>query len=521
MIRQPAIKRSNRGLQKASTYSLPAPVRGWNARDALASMKESDAVVMENWYPSATTVDLRKGSVDWATGADFNPLTLMSWNGSSSSKMFAATSSAIYDVTSNAPIGAAESGIAVTDGMFSFVNFSVAGGAYLIAVNGVDKLKLYDGSTWKDIDNTSTPAITGLSTTLLSYTAVIHRRVWFVQKGSTSAWYLPTASIGGALAEFPLGQVFSQGGYLVALASWTIDGGDGTDDYTVFLSSQGEAIVYKGTDPASATTFAKVGSYALGEPISNRCFQKYGGDLLVLCREGLLPLSKSVQSSTISYAPSLTSQISTAFNEATAAYRNNPGWTCCSFPQGSFVFVNVPISTNYAEQYVMNSLTGAWCKFTGLNATDWLVFEEKLYFSRAGKVCQAWVGSSDSGAAIRGKVMQAYSSLRNLARNKHNKLVRPLIKNNGAVTIKVSLDTDYQFANTLPADVPVAVSGALWDSAVWDSAVWASNGTYHREWLTVVAPEFYTAAFLLQCTAVNATIQWTATDFVYEVGGVL
>ena len=52
----------------ASTASIPAPVGGLNARDSLANMAPTDAVVMENWYPTTTSVDVRKGYQPWSTG---------------------------------------------------------------------------------------------------------------------------------------------------------------------------------------------------------------------------------------------------------------------------------------------------------------------------------------------------------------------------------------------------------------------------------------------------------------------
>ena len=55
----------------STTRTKPAPVRGWNARDAIASMNEADAVTLDNWFPSAADVMLRKGSAEhpWE-GAD-------------------------------------------------------------------------------------------------------------------------------------------------------------------------------------------------------------------------------------------------------------------------------------------------------------------------------------------------------------------------------------------------------------------------------------------------------------------
>lgn len=521
MIRQPLLgKPSGRGLQKAATASLPAPVGGWNVRDPLAAMSPKDAILLENWFPKANDVELRPGCQAWATSFPAPPLTLMPWNGPSSGKLFAATATGIYDATAGAAVGASLTPL--TSGYLQYTNFQVAGGQYLVAVNGLDKLKLYNGATWADIDSTTTPAITGLATTSLSSVAVASRRLWFVQVNSSSAWYLPVASVGGALTEFPLGAVFSRGGCLVAIGTWTIDGGDGADDYTVFISSEGEVAVYKGTDPASATTFAKVGIYYIGEPIGKNCFCKYGGDLLVLCQNGLFPLSKALQSSTVNRSTALTAKIDTAFTEAAALYGTNPGWQVVVYPQGSFILVNIPVSTGYTIQYAMNSITGAWCVFKGWYAAAWEVFNEDLYFASDTKTAKAWTSQSDFGAAIVGKCKQAYSYFGQSARQKHFKLVRPLIAVSGGVTLSIGFDIDYAVteAASTTATLP-PVLGDVWNSGHWDSAVWASSSETKREWATVFVKECYAAAFRLQVSTNSVSLKWSATDFVYEVGGVL
>ena len=520
MIRQPLLRKSpGRGLQKAATASLPAPVGGWNARDPLAAMSPKDAIVLENWFPKAADVELRPGCQQWASGFVQQPLTLFPWNGPSTNKFFASTNAGIYDVTAGAAIGASVS--ALTNGYVQYTNFTVAGGSYLVVVNGQDKLKLYDGTTWQDIDSASTPAITGLATTSLKNVAVIKKRLWFVQKNSMSAWYLPTASIGGALTEFPMGQVFGRGGYLVAIGTWTIDGGNGSDDYAVFMSSEGEVAVYKGTDPASSTTWTHVGTYYIGEPLGTNCFCKYGGDLLILCQNGLFPLSKALQSATVDRSSALTAKIDTAFTEAATLYGQNTGWQVIAYPQGSFVLVNIPITATYTQQYVMNSITGAWCKFTGWLANAWEVFNETLYFASDTRTAKACTGRDDFGAAIVGRAQQAYSYFGARARQKHFKLVRPIVNIDGNVTLQLGMDTDYAVSEFTSITTASPTLGYLWDTAQWDQVAWGPDSETKREWATIFAKECYAGAFRLQCATTSVSLKWSATDFVYEKGGVL
>ena len=46
---------------QANVASLPPPVGGWNARDALANMAPTDAVTLDNLFPGVSSVTLRGG----------------------------------------------------------------------------------------------------------------------------------------------------------------------------------------------------------------------------------------------------------------------------------------------------------------------------------------------------------------------------------------------------------------------------------------------------------------------------
>lgn len=44
--------------QNAEVQSVPAPVGGWNARDSLANMEITDAVQLENMFPTVNSVEI-------------------------------------------------------------------------------------------------------------------------------------------------------------------------------------------------------------------------------------------------------------------------------------------------------------------------------------------------------------------------------------------------------------------------------------------------------------------------------
>jgi hypothetical protein len=482
-------------------------------------MPPTDAIILDNFFPSATEVALRHGIANWATGFASPPKALLPWNGPTSSKLFAAADNGIFDVTANAAIGAAAA--TITSGLVSWVNFSIIGGNYLVSVNGVDKLQLYNGAAWSAIDGVSVPAITGLATTTLRTVSVSCRRLWFTTTGSLSAWYLPVASIGGALLEFPLGQVFGRGGYLINITTWTIDGGDGSDDLTVFATSEGEVAVYKGTDPDFSTTFSKIGVYYIGEPLGRNCFCKYGGDILYLSQNGLFPLSKALQTASIDRSAALTSKIDPTFTQVASLYSANNGWESIAYPQGSFLLVNIPLSSSLTHQYVMNSITKAWCRFTDWNATSFEVFDSKLFCTTNTAVAVAYSGISDFGAAITGKAQQAYNYFGLQGRQKHVTLVRPIITIDNQITLKLGIDVDFSVTPFTSSVIAAPEAGYVWDTALWDAVTWGPDTVIQRDWASVFASPGYATAFRLQLATASASLTWTATDFVFEIGGVL
>lgn len=52
----------------ARAVSLLPPVGGWNTLDALADMPPDHAVILDNWFPNADRVSVRRGFTSWSTG---------------------------------------------------------------------------------------------------------------------------------------------------------------------------------------------------------------------------------------------------------------------------------------------------------------------------------------------------------------------------------------------------------------------------------------------------------------------
>jgi hypothetical protein len=505
----------------ARTTTVPAPVGGWNARDSLAAMQPLDAVVMDNFFPGTSDVSLRPGSSNWLTGLPSNARAFLPYNKPIGGTLFVSTSTGIYDATSSGPAGSAVT--TCTNGEWNSVSFINTAGAFLVAVNGVDKLKLYNGTSWINVDATSTPAITGVVTSNLENLCLHKRRLWFTEKSSMDLWYLATDAIGGAATRFPVGPLFARGGRVVAVASWTIDGGKGVDDLLVIVSSEGELAVYQGTDPASPANFALVGVYYVGEPIGKRCLTRYGGDLLYLSKQGCFPLSKQLLSATIDRSQAISFKIDGAFLAATTAYGGVSGWEAVIYPDANALIVNVPISDdNISYQYIMNNITKAWCRFVGWNARCFTVFNGELYFAGQTTVKKAWGGLSDSGLSITGQIAQAYNKL-GVGGQKSVSLARTNVAVEGQATLALSLDVDYKgnAAYTQNTYLPLLGTG-LWDTSLWDTVVWSSDiNSVESKWLTVPNDLGYLYSLKMQLVTSTARFSWTSTDFAVRPAGIL
>ena len=500
----------------ARQYSLPAPTGGWNARDNIAAMPPLDAVILDNWFPSTGYLQVRNGNTEFADGVGTGSVyALLAYSSATANELFAASETNIYDITSG---GTASSVVAsMSNGQWQYVNYTTSGGSFLLAVNGADTPRQYDGTTW------SASAISGLTTSTLINIWVHKNRIWFVQKNTLTAWYLGTAAIAGAATACPLGAVFQLGGELIAGGSWSRDGGDGMDDLQVFITSNGEVAVYQGTDPADAATWALVGVFRIGRPIGYRCMEKFGADLIVVTDQGYLPLSQVLRlDPSQAEAQAISDKIRDAVSEAARDYGANFGWQAISYPKGNWGLFNVPTSEGeQAEQHVVNVLTGSWCRFIGMNAVCWEVFDEDLYFGgQNGFVYKADDGQSDDGNPVVADCLQAFTDAGMPGEMKRYTMLRPLLRSDGSLGITLQFNVDYQI-NVPGADpTPGIASGPVWDVALWNVSYWAGAPVPYMLTTSVLGIGTVASA-RVRCSVDAQVVQYLKTDYLFERGGFL
>jgi len=516
-LRSALRSKSGRG-RISNVVSRPAPTGGWNARDPVAMMKVGDAIVLDDMYPSSTDVMLRKGITDHVTGIGEQVETLMAYNEPDGTQtLFCAAAGDFYDVTTAGAVGAAVvSGL--TNGRWQYVNFTNSSGdSYLCCFNGVDAPQYWNGTAWISITGVSAPAITGITATEIVSAAIHQRRMWLVQSGTLKAWYLPTDSVGGMAAEFSLEGLAKRGGYLVAAESWTLDAGDGMDDHLAFITSEGECIVYSGTDPSSASTWILKGVWYVGSPIGRRCMVKFGGDLLMILVNGVYPLSKALLSSSIDKRVALTDKIDQAMNSSSTQYGSNFGWQLTHFHAADMLLLNVPRQEGGNQhQYVMNVISGAWCRFTGWHGNCFEVLNNELYMGGNGTVSKCWSTFADNDADIVGIAETAYDYF-GAKTKKSFKMVRPIISSNGTPRVSAGIDIDYTDGDNVSSATFSPITVGLWGIALWGIGLWGSGLQSLRNWIGVSGIGLCGATHV-HITAQGVECRWQATDFLYEVG---
>lgn len=503
-------------------YSLPSPVGGWNARDQLARMPPTDAVVLDNWFPQSTDIVVRPGFTNRATGPVGETiqslLGLSKYNGTF--KRFIATQTGIYDASLDGIVGPAVS--PATSGVWQHVQINVGGVSFLWTCcgDGVNNARIYNADTefWTILTGASAPVLTGPVSADVANVSMFKNRLVLTIRNSMKVWYSPLNSVGGVFQSFDLGAVFKRGGYIMATGNWTVDAGDGPDDRFVAITSEGEMVVYQGIDPAS--DFTLVGVYYIGKPIGRRCLMQMGSELVILTEQGLWPISKALQSATIDRRVAMTDKIQSAFNQAIKLYGTLAGWEAQLLSKGPAILVNVPFGTG-SWQYVMNTITGSWCRFRGWDATCMLVQDGKFFFANGNVVMEGWTGTQDGTAGIYAYAKTAYSYGRSPQSGKKVNMVRPVMTTTDDVNINLAIDTDFQTNAVTSSVATVSLGSTLWDTGVFDTDVWGGGVTQIKRWRTVSGDMGKTFSLRLGLNVKGIEVSWSATDFILEAGGLM
>lgn len=486
------------------------------------AMRPANAVTLDNWLPTEGSLAVRPGWRNWATGLPGRVGGLMNFHDGTRSLVFAASGTGIYDVTGAGAVGAP---VVTGFGAVGAQGLQVAagGGNFLLAFNGRDAEHVFNGTAWAAWAVTSAPHP--------SWACNFKTRVICGRADTLSFWYGPPASIGGAFTEFPLQGVCGGGGGVAGGIAWTLDGGNGPDDYLALVTSQGELVVFKGTDPSITTAWGLVGKWNIPRPVGLRFLRPFGGDVLILTEGGIFPISVVATSgvdAAIMPVKAYTQAIEPTYLELVRERGGQDGWDLCSMPHRGVWVLNVPWGTGDAQQVAFRATTGACGRWIGIPASCWLSTSggDFVGHAGAGRVLRWGDDTADDGNSISAECVQAFSQFGAPAALKAFRLAMPVMADAGpAVKLEMALDWVVPPAEAVargPGAPPIggdaSVAGMRWDQGLWDQGLWAGAGQPVRAWRAVRGIA-QAGAIRLRVQASEASPQWFGSHIIFETGG--
>jgi len=493
---KPTFKWRPQQWEQGASTTMPAPYGGINLRADITAMQPNEARVLENWLADSGYLYMRAGTEAHATGVGSGLVsTCAAFSGLTASHLLGASGGKIYNATSAGAATELASGFSSNWWQTALYNNR------LQFVNGVDTPQVYDGSTIAGAGWSGS----GLTATNLVNVGLARNRLWFCENNSADIWY------GGAQ--------IAAGGTCMAIGAWSRDAGDGADDVTVMVMSTGEIIVYQGD---VATDFSLSGKYMGAPPIGRRCLFRVGGELVIITRLGLLPLTAAIGGSGQLNLANIDpwGKVAPGIAADAITHGDKNGWSGAL--HDGFVYVNVPLSSANAisKQYVLNVRNGSWSNLTGYNGAAWASFEGNVYFGAAsGGRINVVGGTTDRGTDITASANGAFILPSGPGNTNLFTAIRPKLQADGSVAGFIGVDTDYVLrpASGNPVNIVDDPSSTPWGSE-WGSP-WGRRGEAISQWYTI-AGAGRAVSVRMRATGATQNLRWFATDLLYKPGGI-
>ncbi len=503
----------------AKDYTVPSSVGGINSMNALNMMAPTDCIYTYNLMPVEYGLELRKGYREWATGCGtFDVRTILNYEsnkrGVENDRLWAVTAEGIWDVSlfgTTSPV----QDVVFTDQTepagygvkCEFTND--AGRHYMFYADGVNGLWQYDdeAAVWtQPVGGTGAgewsfdPPGGGPDEPFpvedIAFIMLHKQRIWVILEDKDDGWYLPVGAISGKLERFIFGSKMPRGGRLMGLWNWTVDGGNGVDDFLIAIGRAGDVVVYKGEDPeitASSTgaigqPWEQAGSWYIGDmTATRRPVVEYGAEMYILSSFGItnLPtLLGGVAASGIVSSPS--AKITRFLRRDVKEGITGHGWSLTIHPADGFLQIITPEPSNTPFiQYNQNLTTKGWGLWEGvpmLCAEEWngeyfMGGKTGVVYIYDGLLDGTTLDGSDEGEPITFRTLtsfQTYGSAHGTF--KRVGFIRTVGVTSGTLTFNVQAVYDYNVNEIIQSPTTVPISqGSLWNSAVWNVDLWAGG----------------------------------------------
>jgi hypothetical protein len=533
--------------QNVQSLKIPAPTRGIVASGLYTSGGEAgvdSAIWLYNMIATEYGVRIRQGSAEVVTsipGLDSDKIkTVMFYNsiiaGGANDKIFAVNDEGIYDVTAGGAgpwdlLGATDlawPSPGANAGWVSFLNYTnVAGDHFLLICDEQNGYFIFDGTTWTVGTFTGSPV--PLAENLVQITEW-QGRIWFVERNTATAWFLSPLALGGNIESFNVGNRFKLGGHLVQNTSWTLDAGDGMDDYFVMISAAGDVLVWNGIDIGTAADIALVGRWVLGSvPEGRRVMSDFGGDVLILSTSGIVRCSELLGGmAAVSENNTLTKNITRYIRATMRDSLDDYGWSMLLVPTEGLMIVSTPTTplTVPPIQFVMDTTDNAWCMFRDLDIVSQTKVGSRYLFGTSDGRIMEMTGTTDnvdlagvSTEAVTFSMLTHYDALGNPGAWKRPQFLRPYWVGGAPPNYRVQVRYDFD-VEELQIGPPISREGiALWDAALWDDATWSGKAQAYEATIGVSGMGRHLAVAIRGESTSDLT--YVGSDIMGDMGGLL
>lgn len=443
--------------------NLNSAIGGLNLVDPIDNMGAEYAIQMDNIIPDSDGDRIRSGFVSCVDGAY---KTLIPVPFADNEKIIACKDGDvdIYDPLDWETEPVSKSGFSTDNWTYApFVDG--AGTQHLFMANGIDTLQ----------DYTISGGLVDASYTMTDLTLdcpLSFKNTMYFVGGDWDIYYAGTQAIAGELKKFSVGSFFKKGGKILTIQNWTQDAGQGMDDIFVIISTEGEVMLYRGSNP-DEDDWATLGVFVIPRPIGKHCCEMFGADVIVLTENGYLPLS-----GVLSDLRANRTAISGKINNIVKGKDFTDKWEVHFYSKRGWLFVNAPSNiAEYAhEQHVLNINTNAWCRFVGMDADSWCVLFDKLYFCNGKGIFKADEGTTDDGKWITYEIQRAYNTFGTPEKKQIMRLVprfNSFYKDN---TIYKRINVDFKQGNNRIIQTQDAIGYySYWDTSIWDVNYWSDE----------------------------------------------
>lgn len=503
-------------------FTMSPPYSGLDLVSPIDNMDPSFALELVNVFPGAGAPTVRLGYEQFANIGVTTPINTIASldlkNGTS--QLVATTSSKIYAISTSGVVTDVTGSTSVSNGQFQYVTY--ANNLYLC--NGTNNAKVYTGT-----GNAQDVTFTGVTLSNLINVTAYKERLYFVEKDTAKVWYggLQVVGTGGtpALTSFDFQYVFTKGGYLVGIGSFSTNTSMTSQDYFWACSSEGEIVFYNGVYAGDPTTWGLVARYYIGRPLGYRAFIRVNNDVWIITEQGIVPISGLFMSDPEAAVQIVSAKVNPLISEYASLIPFDHQWAGFFWPQGRRVYISIPTADNACRFLVYSIDTKGWTQFQLFNdqhAFSSGLFNKKPYYaSTTGIVWKGETGQADAVTATDSQSIAysgrtAFSFYGSRSNYKAFKDIRPILKVKRGISLNLGLDTDFKRASTVTAVATASGVFTPWGSP-WGSP-WSAEVEYVFDRFAVKG-QGHCAAVRFGGSLKNSTMQILGFEVRYDMGG--